>query len=83
MFNLKHDQRVEWSLQRLTAFIQHLYYCFGDHKSLFLFKQNLAEKECNQMRTQLQETRNIADDLEKVGKYNLKKHWSHSKYFIT
>lgn len=35
------------------------------------------------MRTQLQETRNIADELEKVGKYNLKKHWSHSKYFIT
>ncbi len=41
-------------------------YCFGGHKLLFYFKQNLAEKECNQLRTQLQETRNIADELDKV-----------------
>lgn len=44
--------------------------CFGGHKSLFHFKQALAEKECNQLRTQLRETRNIADELEKVGEYN-------------
>ena len=55
----------------MAALIQRQCYCFGDHKSLLRFKQTLAEKECNQMRTQLQETRNIADDLEKVSEETL------------